>query len=109
MALDTRPRVLWVGLEGDAAPLLSLQENLELGFASCGFAAEGRSFKPHLTLGRIKSSRYKGDPGTFMKLNKGMEAGNFVAGGLSLIKSDLTPMGAKYTELAWFPFQAKRI
>ncbi|MDP2267843.1 MAG: RNA 2',3'-cyclic phosphodiesterase, partial [Deltaproteobacteria bacterium] len=35
-----RPRVLWIGLEGETAPLSILQRNLEQGWADCGFAKE---------------------------------------------------------------------
>ncbi len=99
-----RPRVLWIGLTGDVPPLVVLQKNLEEGFAGCGFPKEERRFQPHLTLGRIKSSRYTGDPEKFLQQHGTVAAGEFLAGGLSLFKSDLTSQGAVYTRLGWFPF-----
>ena len=45
------PRVLWVGL-ALPAPLLALQAACEEAARAEGFAAEGRPFSPHLTLGR---------------------------------------------------------
>lgn len=104
-----RPKVLWLGLKGDITSLLVLHNKLEQGFEECGFAREGRSFQPHLTLGRIKIPKCSGNPEQFLRDGGGCEAGSFLAGGLGLIKSDLTPRGAVYTRLAWFPFSAKEI
>lgn len=47
-------RVVWVGLQGDLDPLKRLQQDLEDAMASSGFERETRSFKPHLTLGRVR-------------------------------------------------------
>jgi 2'-5' RNA ligase len=101
-----RPRVLWIGLSGETAPLVTLHKKLEQGWADCGFAKEDRPFRPHLTIGRIKSSRLDGDPVKFMAQAGDWSAGSFRADGLVLFQSDLTPQGAIYTELARFPFCA---
>ncbi len=103
-----RPRVLWIGLEGDIKPLLALQQNLEEGLENCGFARETRPFQPHLTMGRIKSSRTSGDPARFLARGNDCTAGSFCARSLVLFKSDLRPQGAVYTDLASFPFRGDR-
>jgi 2'-5' RNA ligase len=99
-----RPRVLWLGMDGDVPRLLRLQQELEAGLGMVGFPAEERPFRPHLTLARIKSS--KGLNGLAQALEKGEEqkAGEFRASGIGLIRSELTPRGAVYTRLKWFPF-----
>jgi 2'-5' RNA ligase len=100
-----RARVLWLGVEGDIENLAFLQGSMEEDFEALGFAKETRSFKPHLTLGRARSSR-----GTIMGLREAMESVRyesptpFSAEGLTLFKSDLAPGGAVYTKLAYFPF-----
>jgi 2'-5' RNA ligase len=99
-----RPRVIWIGIEGDIPSLLLLQNSLEEGFTGCGFPKEERPFRPHLTIGRIKTTKYSGDTEKFWQSADGCEAGSFQASGLGLFKSDLTPQGALYTKLAWFPF-----
>ena len=104
-----RPRVLWIGLEGDTCPLVILQKDLEQGFAECGFTGEERPFRPHLTVGRIKSPRRSEDPEKFMAQVGNWEAGSFCAEGLGLFQSNLTPRGAIYTRLAWFPFGCKEL
>ena len=38
---------------------------------------------------------------------EGYAAGEFTAPGIGLIRSDLTPQGAVYTKLKWFPFSGE--
>lgn len=99
-----RPRVIWLGINGDVVPLNNLQKVMEYGFQGYGFKREARPFRPHLTLGRIKSP--KGVIGLAAVVEGGGNyvAGQFQADGLTLLKSELTPGGAIYTKLAQFPF-----
>jgi len=48
-----RPRVLWVGLEGERLKALALA--VEQGLEAFGFDREKRDFKPHLTFGRWRN------------------------------------------------------
>lgn len=48
-----RARVVWMGIEHEAR-LELLHHDLELACESLGFEIEGRAFRPHLTLGRVK-------------------------------------------------------
>jgi len=99
-----RPRVVYLGMNGDVERLIAFQKELERALETIGFPREERPFLPHLTLGRIKS------PGGLIGLAGVVEkgesytAGEFSASGLGLFKSDLTPRGAVYTRLAWYPF-----
>lgn len=99
-----RPRVFWLGMSGDVARLTAFQKGLERALGEIGFPPEERPFRPHLTLGRIKSPQ--GLTGLDRALEKGeaYRAGRFTASGLSLFQSDLTPRGAVYTRLAAYPF-----
>lgn len=102
-----RPRVIWLGMNGDVERLLVFQKGLDQALLQIGFPREERPFRPHLTLGRIKTS--KGLIGLAQALEAGEEytAGRFIASGLSLMQSELTPRGAIYTKLKWFPFLGK--
>jgi 2'-5' RNA ligase len=102
-----RPRVLWLGMNGDVERLRVFQKGLEQALLQVGFPCEERPYRPHLTLGRIRTSR--GLIGLARALEKGEEytAGRFIASGLSLIQSELTPGGAMHTRLKWFPFSGK--
>ncbi len=99
-----RPRVLWLGMDGDVPRLLSLQKKVEEGLGIVGFPAEERPFRPHLTLARIKSSRGLTGLERALEKGEGYTAGEFTASGIGLIRSELTPRGAVYTRLKWFPF-----
>jgi 2'-5' RNA ligase len=100
-----KARVLWIGVEGETEKLASLQGGMEDDFETLGFARETRSFTPHLTLGRVRSSRRM-----ITGLREAMEKigyekpDPFQAEGLTLFKSDLLPGGAVYTKLAYFSF-----
>ena len=48
-----KPRVLWVGLEGDS--LAPLAAGVEAALEPIGFAREKRGFKAHLTIGRWRN------------------------------------------------------
>ncbi len=48
-----KPRVVWVGCDA-VPPLELLQDVLERRFDTLGFPIDGRPFRPHLTLGRMR-------------------------------------------------------
>jgi 2'-5' RNA ligase len=49
-----RVQVVWVGLTGEVEKFGQLQQRIETGLIPLGFAAESRSFTPHLTVGRVR-------------------------------------------------------
>lgn len=51
-----RPRVIWAGIVAGGDPLVRLVTALETELAKLGFKPEPRDYRPHLTLGRVKSS-----------------------------------------------------
>jgi 2'-5' RNA ligase len=94
-----RPRVIWVGISGQLDLIIGLHKALDEKLEAIGFPRENRSFKGHLTLGRIKA---KIDPRRFGDaLNEfvGFESESFVADRIVLFKSELKPSGAVYTKL----------
>jgi 2'-5' RNA ligase len=99
-----RPRVIWLGIGGDVAPLIQFQQSLDHALHLHGYAKEERPFKPHLTLARIKE--HKGFCGLekITKKEGHDTAGCFAASELVLFRSRLTPQGANYMKLAGFPF-----
>ncbi len=98
------PRVVWIGIEGDIAPLSRLQQTIDEGFGDLGYPGEERPFRPHLTLGRIKEPKVLLGLAGIVEAKEVYDAGGFEAGGLDVIKSDLTPQGARYTRLGHFAF-----
>ena len=53
---EKRPRVVWLGVQSPDDRLIRLQERVEQAMALVGFPPEKRGFRPHLTIGRVKSS-----------------------------------------------------
>ena len=99
-----RPRVLWIGMEGDLESLSMLQQEIDLSLEACGFKREERGFNPHLTLGRFRTPGETADLEKIFEKKNAYRAGEFTAQGLTLFKSALTPKGALYTVLKFFPF-----
>lgn len=48
-----RPRVIWLGIAADPK-LELLHHDVEEACAALGYEVEGRAFRPHLTLGRVR-------------------------------------------------------
>ena len=98
-----RPRVVWVGLDGDVESLAQLQRSVESELVGVGFAAERRRFQPHLTLARIKRNarpHERARLGEFISMAKIDESVSMVVRKVSLMRSELRPSGAVYTRLA---------
>ena len=93
------PRVVWVGLAEGKEALSHLQKQLESSLEKVGFPPEDRSFHPHLTLGRVKSSRGKGALAAKIEKYRDEEYGEFQVERVVLFKSDLKPSGPVYTLL----------
>jgi 2'-5' RNA ligase len=100
----SRPRVVWLGMNGEVARLVTFQQGLERALGEIGFPPEERPFRPHLTLGRITSPIGLTGLAEVLEKEKTVTAGSFTASALSLFQSDLTPRGAVYTRLAGYPF-----
>jgi 2'-5' RNA ligase len=88
------PRVL--RLEMAAGPDLELlQDRLERGGERIGFPPEGRPFRPHLTLGRVREGHRL--PPRAMEHIEGLSRGApFLAERVVLFESRLTPAGPVY-------------
>jgi len=93
------PRVVWLGIQPEDDRLSRLQERIDRALAPLGFPSEKRDFRPHLTLGRVKSSRGLDDLMKAMAGHHHFSAGECTLGELHLIQSDLKPEGAVYTRL----------
>ncbi len=100
-----RPRVLWVGLNGDLSALADLQRAVETSLARLGFPREDRAFTPHLTLARLRDTCTPEERRRLGLAVRGLAAArvDWIAREIALIRSDLQPAGAVYTRLAAAP------
>ena len=103
-----RPRVIWLGLNGEIDRLSSLRDDLQKPLESFGIKQEKRPFKAHLTLGRFRKPVKDRDLLKRIvdeyKHNTGPE-GSFKE--LVMFKSELKPGGAVYTRLHSWPLIEK--
>jgi len=103
---NRKPRVIWVGLRGEVERLVNIQAGLEKALEPLGFAQEGRGFRPHLTIGRVKDRRGLQSLIEAMSTQELPEFNSFDADEIILYKSDLRPTGAIYTKLHRMPLAA---
>ncbi|MHC4875416.1 MAG: RNA 2',3'-cyclic phosphodiesterase [Planctomycetota bacterium] len=97
---ERRPAVIWVGAK-DSEPCVLLAEELELALSEAGFPMDSKSFKPHVTLARVKA-RPPERLGALLKKNANQDFGSFPVERLELIGSELTPSGPVYSTLTEF-------
>ena len=92
-----RPRVLWVGLQGEG--LKELNDKIEQALIPLDFPPEDRDFTPHLTLGRVRSLRGWEKVLPAMQEKQAEWFGESRVNEVVLYRSDLGPDGAVYTPL----------
>lgn len=98
-----RPRVIWVGLDGEIDRLADLQGNIDERLVGLGFEKEERKFSPHLTLGRVKDKATPAEVADLAELIRGFQVGLLgvlAVNKISLMRSTLTPKGAIYDQIA---------
>jgi len=101
----SRPRVLWLGLEGDVEAAVRLSEKVETAVAPLGFEREQRPFRPHLTLARFDTARpVKLAPATVETIHRAMGGAEIRVSSLAVFESTLKPGGAEYRLRRTFTF-----
>jgi 2'-5' RNA ligase len=93
------PRALWVGLKDTKQKLNRMATSLEKALQKMGFEKDQRTFHPHITIGRVRSSKNISD------LSRSMPdchaSGNLTQtiSGITLFKSTLNQDGPTYEPL----------
>jgi RNA 2',3'-cyclic 3'-phosphodiesterase len=98
-----RPRVIWLGVSGQIDILLKLQKQIDDKLGLIGFPREKRPFSPHITLGRVRDSitSYEQEQyGGVIQNNKYSERHIVTVASINLMKSQLQPAGAVYSEIS---------
>ena len=89
------PRVLWIGCREPEKSLARLKTRLDRRLGKLGFKTESRKFRPHLTLGRVRSNEGL-EPVIKCLYDSAVEFGSFKADFIYLVESLLDPSGARY-------------
>lgn len=100
------PRVIWMAIRKGAHPCGALAGAIDSAMAELGFKPESKSFKSHLTLGRVKKHG-RDDWASCLRpasqtVFPGIRVDRFV-----LWRSELRPDGAVHTPLKEFPLGTK--
>ena len=93
-------RVLWSGVHGDVERLRRLHSCLDEGLAGKGFVADKRTFRGHLTLGRLKRRIDAKALASAITDCGSFASPSWTVKRLVLFKSELEPTGAVYSEIS---------
>lgn len=88
-----RPRVIWVGLQGNEAELFAFKRGIDALLLPFGWEVENKKFQAHLTLGRVKDGRQLAN----LPWDMQVEPLTFLVTAVALIESRLTSQGPIYT------------
>jgi len=97
-----RPNVIWAGLNGDLNALFALRALVESALADIRLSRERLSFRPHLTLARLRKRLPDGGVQALhqaLTLVPQNTVEPFAVSEVRLIKSELRPEGARYSAL----------
>jgi 2'-5' RNA ligase len=97
------PRVIWAGVR-NPAPIQRLQGKIADGLRSLQIPQETREFVPHLTLGRVKSSRNRGELTKAIRTAERRSFGRVEATRVLFMRSILKPTGSEYSIVHEAPF-----
>lgn len=111
-----KPRVLWLGLWGPVHRLETLHGAIGATLESLGFPLEERAFSPHITLGRVRADQrnLRDLPQRIRARFEALAASGAVSHThpvplpvteVQLIRSHLSPQGARYEVLATYPLR----
>lgn len=101
---EARPRVLWAGVDGYIPALAELQAACASALLDAGFAVEQRAYRPHCTLGRVRSEWSANAHRAWGKLVATTPTtGWFTAERIVLYESVTGPEGAQHRPLVGLP------
>ncbi len=101
-----RPRVLWLGIEGNKASLNELLFRIDKEMNKIGFPLQESEFIPHITIARIKYPQ-KHTPDITIFLKSLYDPIDFTVDRVQFLSSELLPSGTFYTLLGSYPLGEK--
>jgi 2'-5' RNA ligase len=90
------PKVVWLGIGKGSEELKEIAGRIEAAMEPLGFRKEKRGFKPHLTLGRVRSLQNKTALIKKVIANEKKDAGSIIVEKIDLMQSILHPQGPEY-------------
>jgi len=102
----TRPRVVWAGLERGADAAAVLARAVDGALVDHGFAREARPFTGHVTLGRVRQPGRDRRLTALLTAGAGHRFGRLTVDRFALMRSELSPRGARYSVIGAWPLSA---
>ncbi len=99
----SKPRIVWVGLDGEKSRLGQLAEALEGHLEALGFEPEQRPYRAHVTVGRSSEKNSESALSALVSKVRCDSGCEFTVERFVLFSSQLTPTGPIYTPLAYIP------
>jgi 2'-5' RNA ligase len=94
-----RARVVWMGIERDPK-LELLHHDLEVACQELGFEVDGRAFRPHLTLARVKDRTGVDELRRLARASKGVDFEEETGvESIDVMQSDMTTSPSRYERL----------
>jgi len=101
-----RARVVWLGITPEAR-LELLHHDLEVACEQLGFEVEGRPFRPHLTLARVKHALAEPAARALSRAAKQVDFhSDFVVRSIDLMRSEQSTQGSIYNVLHAAPMRS---
>ena len=92
-------RVVYCEIDGDVDILKEIQKQLRINLRDYGFKTDNRSFKPHLTIARVKSSQNRKELMLAINTLSNIKCGRQEITSIKLKRSILKPEGPEYSIL----------
>ena len=100
-----RARVVWIGVEREPR-LELLHHDIEVACEGLGFELEGRAFRPHLTLARVRERTDEPELRRLWRASKRVDfTADVTVSSIDVMQSRLHPKGARYERLHAAPLR----
>lgn len=98
---ESRPRVIWLGVGGELAPLINIQNTLSPQLKEFGYAEADKGYSPHITLARQPEQPIDWQN---IRFQIPISAKEWKVESVNLYQSHMLPGGVKYEVLEKYPF-----
>jgi 2'-5' RNA ligase len=93
------PRIIWAGVAGGVTPLVELQDGIVVTALAAGLKPDTKPFKPHFTIGRVRSNRNAATLIRAIETSKDKSFGTLFVKRVVLMRSELSAQGPEYSLL----------
>jgi 2'-5' RNA ligase len=103
-----RPRTVWIGMGQGTDAMVQMHDRIESELSQLGYRPEGRRFRPHLTIGRVRNSPQGIDElGRLIQQHADFETGLSTVYEVVVFSSELGPNGPTHEPLGHAELKGK--